>query len=216
MNYQNIYDNLIQRASARSLSTYTESHHIIPRCMGGSDEILNLVKLTPEEHYLAHQLLAKIYPDNPGLSFAALAMTDGPNRNNKVYGWLRRKHARNISKSETGKVYYNNGVKCIKLRLGDTIPDGYVKGRGWSPTKGMKGTLGSDSFSKSDIQKELAKRRWDKEHSILANKLGLKSINDLPKLVKNYIDEYGSNAKDLLMQKGLSRAQFYKARKVIT
>lgn len=40
---------------------YYEKHHIIPRCIGGSDNELNLVLLTAREHFLAHYLLCKIY-----------------------------------------------------------------------------------------------------------------------------------------------------------
>lgn len=39
---------------------YTESHHIIPKSLGGSNEKENLVKLTPKQHYIAHRLLTKI------------------------------------------------------------------------------------------------------------------------------------------------------------
>lgn len=79
---------------------YYETHHVIPRCLGGSDNNENLVKLTPEEHYLAHLLLVKIHPGNIKLIYAANMMAsctlDGK-RNNKVYGWLRRKFSENIS-----------------------------------------------------------------------------------------------------------------------
>jgi hypothetical protein len=43
----------------RELDCYTEKHHIIPRCMGGSDDKVNLVVLTAREHYVAHLLLTK-------------------------------------------------------------------------------------------------------------------------------------------------------------
>lgn len=95
VNYQKHYDALIARARSRVLSGYKESHHIIPRCMGGSDRKSNLVGLTAEEHYVAHQLLAHIYPENHKLVFAARAMTIKsrltPGRNNKEYGWVRRR-----------------------------------------------------------------------------------------------------------------------------
>ena len=58
--------------------------------MGGSDDPSNLVDLTPEEHYVAHQLLVKIHPNNGKLIYAATMMCS--NRiNNKLYGWLRRR-----------------------------------------------------------------------------------------------------------------------------
>ncbi|QPI13967.1 putative site-specific intron-like DNA endonuclease [Serratia phage 4S] len=217
MNYSKVYFSIIDRAKSRSLSSYTESHHIIPKCMGGNDNKENLVDLTPEEHYVVHQLLIKMYPGHSGLSFAALAMTSGNNRNNKVYRWLRKQHALNISKSEKGKIYYNNGIRCIKLRPGEEVPEGFTKGRGWSPTKGQTGKRkGSDSFSRSDVQAKLAKRRWDKANAILATKLGLNSIDDLPNMVLNHIEAHGSSkAQKILETKGLSRTQFYSIRKKV-
>ncbi|XAO17074.1 homing endonuclease [Escherichia phage FL23] len=60
MNYEKIYNSLIDRARNRALTGYKERHHIIPKCLGGSNDASNLVDLTPEEHYVAHQLLVKI------------------------------------------------------------------------------------------------------------------------------------------------------------
>ena len=95
MNYQKIYDKIIRRGQNRVLTKYKESHHIVPRCLGGTDEQSNLVELTPEEHYTCHQLLVKIYPDNNKLLNAALFMTANGmgRRSNKVYGWLKRRYS---------------------------------------------------------------------------------------------------------------------------
>jgi hypothetical protein len=93
MNYQKHYNNLIDRAKNRVLDGYVEKHHILPKCMGGSNEIENLVALTAEEHFVAHQLLIKIYPDEHKLVYAARMMcltTQKTKRNNKSYGWLRK------------------------------------------------------------------------------------------------------------------------------
>lgn len=96
MNYNSIYEKLIQRAIGRKLTTYTESHHIIPKCLNGTNDSSNLVDLTPEEHYLAHQLLVKMYPDNISLIYAAKMMTISSPKSdrskNKLFGWLRRKN----------------------------------------------------------------------------------------------------------------------------
>ena len=77
----------------RQLVFYTEKHHITPKCLGGTDDKSNLVLLTPEEHYVAHQLLVKIFPNHAGIIYAAKAMSYLKNVqrcNNKLYGWLRR------------------------------------------------------------------------------------------------------------------------------
>jgi len=97
MNYKLIYEHLVKRGQHRPIiDGYKESHHIIPRCMGGSDEVDNLVDLTPEEHFVAHQLLVKIYPENIRLVRACDVMSKDTKvnrywRKNKMYGWLRRR-----------------------------------------------------------------------------------------------------------------------------
>jgi len=96
MNYQKHYDTLIERARNRHLEGYSETHHILPRCLGGNNEDANLVKLTAEEHYVAHLLLCKMYPTNGRLAFAANMMSNSNSnlkRNNKSYTWVRKKMA---------------------------------------------------------------------------------------------------------------------------
>ncbi len=61
MNYQNIYNIIINNSKSRSLDCYTEKHHIIPRCLGGNNKKENIATLTPKEHYICHRLLIKIY-----------------------------------------------------------------------------------------------------------------------------------------------------------
>jgi hypothetical protein len=135
MDYQKIYNSLIEKGKNRKLDCYVETHHIIPRCMNGSDDTDNLVDLTPEEHYLAHQLLVKIYPDNYSLVKAAQMMI--PNRpSNKMYGWLRRRFSevQSISQSgegnsQYGKIWITNGIETKKVRNKTDIPEGWVIGR---------------------------------------------------------------------------------------
>lgn len=79
MNYQAIYNNLIERGKSRTLEGYCEKHHITPRCMGGNDNPENLVKLTAREHFIAHRLLTKIYPSNNKLKSAVFFMTRSKN-----------------------------------------------------------------------------------------------------------------------------------------
>jgi hypothetical protein len=96
MNYQQIYYDIINRGKNRVLSEYKESHHIIPRCMGGTDDPDNLVDLTPEEHYVCHLLLVKINPGHIGLVRAAMFLTSSNSnvkRNNKMYGWIKRQYS---------------------------------------------------------------------------------------------------------------------------
>lgn len=91
---------LVERARHRTVDGYVERHHVIPRCMGGRDDADNLVALTPEEHYTAHLLLMKIFPENGALARAAVMMcADSPTtpRQNKAYGWVKRRLAEHSS-----------------------------------------------------------------------------------------------------------------------
>jgi hypothetical protein len=51
-----------------------ERHHIVPRCLGGSNRKDNLVYLTAREHFLAHKLLVRAYPQQPKLWYALMLM----------------------------------------------------------------------------------------------------------------------------------------------
>jgi len=109
MNYLKHYELLINRAKNRiKLYGYIEKHHIVPRCAGGTDDAENICELTAEEHYVAHQLLAKMNPDNVGLWSACKLMSKRCEvTNNKVYGWIRKKSnilvGKSISKSYVDK-----------------------------------------------------------------------------------------------------------------
>jgi hypothetical protein len=116
MNYQKIYDAIIMRAKDRILEGYQEKHHIVPRCMGGTDEANNLVSLTAREHYVAHQLLVKIHPGNRGLVYAAHMMTLGTEqtqRSNRKYAWLRERMADALSEANRGKVLSEEHIAKI-------------------------------------------------------------------------------------------------------
>lgn len=64
MNYQRIYNQIIERAQHRKLEGYKEKHHILPRCLGGTNDKENIAELTAREHFLCHMLLIEIYPKN--------------------------------------------------------------------------------------------------------------------------------------------------------
>lgn len=117
MNYTKHYEALIYRAKGRVIDGYKERHHIIPKCVGGSNLRANLVYLTPEEHFVAHQLLVKIYPDNRSLVYAlsACCMSKNGIRNNKMFGWIRRK---NILARSGGKQSDESNKKRQKTLLG--------------------------------------------------------------------------------------------------
>lgn len=58
--YSICYNSIIDRAKSRTLGEYTEVHHIIPKCLGGTNSKDNLVRLTGREHFICHLLLVKM------------------------------------------------------------------------------------------------------------------------------------------------------------
>lgn len=74
LNRYNKFIGAIKKKGIRNLE-YKETHHIIPRCIGGTDDPINLIDLSLREHFLAHYMLAKAYwEEDPKLIFALWAM----------------------------------------------------------------------------------------------------------------------------------------------
>lgn len=135
MNYQKIYDQLIQKRKNNKLSKkdcYCEEHHIIPLSEGGPDTKYNKINLSAREHYIAHLLLAKIYDDFKMYS-AITYMQTGRHKNrqfkynNRLYEKNREKFGRKqkgkivseetrrkISKANKGHIAWNKGITFMK------------------------------------------------------------------------------------------------------
>jgi hypothetical protein len=65
--YSNWYFAIIKKAKeqqrTKTDNTYYENHHIIPKSLGGTNRVLNLVLLTAKEHFIVHLLLVKMVQD---------------------------------------------------------------------------------------------------------------------------------------------------------
>lgn len=138
MDYKEHYNRLIARGLSRTFDGYTERHHILPRCLGGTDEPQNLVRLTAEEHYVAHQLLIRIHPNSHKLVNATMMMC-AARPTNKVYGWLRRRlqAAQKINQageknSAFGTKWIYKGdltIKCQESEVAKYLDLGWIQGR---------------------------------------------------------------------------------------
>lgn len=87
MNYKLHYNKLMEKAKNRVLNKheYSENHHIIPKCIGGTNDKSNIVKLLPKEHYIAHLLLFREYPSNQKLAYAFWMMCNGNKKDKRTY-----------------------------------------------------------------------------------------------------------------------------------
>jgi len=57
--YTSWYYNIVNNAKSRTITGYTEKHHIIPKSCGGTNSKDNLVALSAKEHFICHLLLTK-------------------------------------------------------------------------------------------------------------------------------------------------------------
>jgi hypothetical protein len=82
LDYTKIHDSIIKRSillnndrqtEKKKHNLYYEKHHIIPKCMGGSNTRDNIVYLTAREHFIIHLLLCKIHADKSDAIKAKLA-----------------------------------------------------------------------------------------------------------------------------------------------
>ena len=123
MNYQKIYNHLINKAKSRQNSSniYVEVHHIIPRSIGGTSDKDNLVELTLREHYLAHELLIKIYPKCNELKYALWMMTV-----TTIDSLKNSKNARGLRK---GDLYSFDKNLRITSRQYEFAKEEYIKGK---------------------------------------------------------------------------------------
>lgn len=114
MNYQRIHDAIIDRARNRKLQGYYEQHHVVPRCLGGTNEKTNIVELTAREHFVVHKLLCEIYPNEHKLIYAYWMMArrisnSNYERNyrvsNRDYEYARKLFSEMSSKRQKGKTF---------------------------------------------------------------------------------------------------------------
>jgi len=149
MDWLKIHDQIIDKAKHRVLKNYTETHHILPKCLGGTDSPDNLVKLTAREHFIIHKVLCILYPNESKLHWASFMMANcrGNNSQHRRYRIGSREYQRlkeNVSHSKESIEKIRIANIGNKYRLGTTHTDETkdkisekAKGRP-SPRKGKK------------------------------------------------------------------------------
>ena len=77
--YEEFINNILETRGRFSCGdAYHERHHIIPKCMGGSNNNDNLIDLYAREHFEAHRLLALENQENEKIVYAWWAMCAFP------------------------------------------------------------------------------------------------------------------------------------------
>lgn len=105
MNYDEFIQNILNtRGRFNCGEEYHERHHIIPKCMGGSNNEDNLIDLYAREHFIAHKLLAEENPDNGSLVYAYGCMAWAINGTQERYSVSGEEY-------EHAKIAFSNAIK---------------------------------------------------------------------------------------------------------
>lgn len=170
MNYKIVYDKIIARAKQRVIKGYKERHHIVPRCIGGSNDKDNIVELTAREHFLCHWLLHEMHPDNPGLFYAFSMMSIIPKENgnrykpsSRIYEYCRMKMKEKIMSEETkAKISNSHKGKILSQEHKDKLSIAKIGKPGAN-----KGRQFSESHRNNISNSRIGEKNWryGKKHS---------------------------------------------------
>ena len=147
MNYSKIYEEIIENRKNKEYNGYTESHHIIPRSLGGSDKKENLVDLSAREHFICHLLLTKMYDKNSYewhkmvRAFSMMSVSSSNQKRymtSKLYKQHRKDFSDSMKLSQTGSgnsqygtrwIYNQNLKRNRKIGKFELLPKDWKEGR---------------------------------------------------------------------------------------
>ncbi len=144
------YNKLIEFFKNNPRDGHCELHHIIPKCMSGTDDKNNLILLPTKAHFIAHYLLHKAYPDNIKLS-QAFSMMCVNNKSQK--------------RRNTGKLYEISKIARSNALKGVPRPE-WVKEKLRVPKKSKKNYIGRklSKETKDKISKANKGKAFSEEH----------------------------------------------------
>ena len=180
--YTKCYYSIIDQALSRSaVTTYTEKHHIIPKCLGGSNKKENLVCLTAREHFICHLLLPRMVDDGKfkaKMWYAAWClMAMSGSSGNRVFKYgsrsfatIREHRSKHVVNMRTGRKHTEETKKIIGEKSKNKIyTEEYRK------KLSVAGSLRRDSEEVKQRKSDAAKKRWAvvsdrdrKKHTIAA------------------------------------------------
>ena len=136
MDYLRHYNLLMETRKGLKRDGYTERHHIVPKCYGGSNDEDNLVDLTAKEHFIAHWLLWRANRDKKSSAMfnAMCRASKGQERYKSSRGYQEARESQRITRkgiplteehkakikannARTGKPNWNSGKKWQKSKV---------------------------------------------------------------------------------------------------
>lgn len=153
MNYKKLYENIINNRKQTVFNGYTETHHIKPKSLGGTNSKENLVNLSAREHFICHLLLTKMYKEGTiewiKMCKAFMNMFRHGNHKrycpSKWYAYCKEQFSQAQSLNQAGRGNSQYGkcwvihsqtqqIKSInKLHLQEYLQQGWQQGRSLNP-----------------------------------------------------------------------------------
>lgn len=171
MNYARVYETLCSRACTRTLTGYSERHHVVPKSLGGLDEFSNIVHLTAREHFIAHWLLVKMQKPETieyykmVLAFRMMTISSISHQRvtSRVFERYKEAHSRAMSFMQSGKKNSQYGTRWVRDSAGNSrrIPRDWSLPPHWSEGR----TSRVDIDSRKEYKRQERLRRLSDEAS---------------------------------------------------
>jgi hypothetical protein len=98
------YKRFMDTLKGQSVDGYCEVHHIVPRSLGGSDDVDNLIRLTARQHFVAHWMLARALGGSASRAFFMMSNFGKYGKvNSTTYAIARQEYAEQVSQQLKGK-----------------------------------------------------------------------------------------------------------------
>jgi len=205
VDYQRIYNQIIERAKSRINKGYVEKHHIIPKSMGGDNSSKNIVELTSREHFIVHWLLYRIYPNESSMIYSFWMMSNRfKNFSSIAYEEARINFSKAISEHMLsnkhpfrGKTHSDKTKELISMKR-------KLQGNKWNGrlhTKESKKKMSESAKNRDMSEDDLIKRN----KKVSESTLGVKKSDEHKKNIAiakigNKNPMYGKKAKRLTCQ----------------
>lgn len=193
--YNDIIKNALYESRTKGEGIYYESHHIIPKALGGPDDKENLVLLTAKEHLVCHHLLTKFTKgtDKSKMVYAYWSLINGWGNHRKrtkitarQYETIKEQVAKQISinnRGRPGRQPSPEHREILRQRmLGDNNP--MRKGVPWNKgikSPGVGGRTKGYKWSDAERKAHLAARAKPGHYDYLKDPERCKKISESQK-----------------------------------
>lgn len=194
--YTNWYNNIIQQAISlnrvkrkrgHSDYVYYERHHIIPKSIGGTDDKVNLVLLTPKEHFICHLLLTRMCIDvkHTHKMVFALKFIMGNKlsvASSKIYSNLRQQIAESLSEIHKGKP--KSSTQISKIVATRRLKDNY------KTSDDTRKLLGSKARGRKQSEVTKKKRAISMQGKTHANRYWINNGETMQRVSHDKIEQF--------------------------